>query len=38
VRRRGLRNENDQPDHEAIQLISAANRETARWVEQFGEK
>ena len=36
VRKRGLRNELDQPDKEAIELISQANRETALWVSQFG--
>ncbi|MDZ4850913.1 MAG: agarase [Pirellulaceae bacterium] len=32
VRQRGLRDENDVPDQEAIALIKAANHETKRWV------
>jgi hypothetical protein len=38
VRKRGLRSENDQPDDEALSLISAANEATSRWVQQFGDK
>lgn len=37
VRRRGLRDELDQPDVEALRLIAAANRETIEWVKKYGK-
>jgi hypothetical protein len=33
-----LRDENDRPDVEALELIAAANAETTRWVQAFGKK
>lgn len=35
VRARGLRDENEKPDSEAIALITEANRETEAWVRSF---
>ena len=35
VRRKGLRDENERPDTEAIEVITATNRETEDWVRQF---
>ena len=37
VRKWGLCNENSQPDMEALEIISSANRETARRVKTFAE-
>ncbi len=35
VRRRGLRDEHDRPDEEALELIASANRATTRWAESL---
>jgi hypothetical protein len=36
ARRRGLKNEDETPDAEAINSIRTANQATAKWVAQFG--
>jgi hypothetical protein len=35
VRRKGLRNETEEPDSQAIRIITMANRQTAEWVASF---
>ncbi len=38
ARQRGLRDENNQPDQPALELITAANRETKHWVQQLSAR
>jgi len=35
VRKRGLRNEQEEPDNEALQIITQANLATSKWVEEL---